>query len=563
MINYKVNFKIFCMKNKMIKPIFFLGMLCIVFASSCKKKIDEAYLNPNAPLNVPIESILPGVIGGFTAFFSSNGTGYGVQADAILLGRYIQYWGTQTNAELYGQMGFPGGSASDNTGGLWAAVYYGHGGNVNRIIEWGAEQQKWDYVGVGYAIRAWGWLELTNCYGDAILKEAFDVTKSQFKYDTQPEFYDSTRVICHRALSYLNRTDGAVSQANLAIGDAFFYNGDVSKWKKFVYGILARSYMNLSRKSDFIGKSYADSAIKYANLSLATNADNALVKVSGGSVSAVNNFFGPFRSNIGAIRQSVYIADLMSGVNAQAFTGVPDPRRYYMLRENLNGTFKGFTPWLGASGVSANDYPKNFWGHPTPTTTIAPTTPIIDSSRYLYQNTSPWPMMTASEIQFIIAEAAYLKGDKPLALAAYANGISLNFDMLTTTYPQNVPAVFAITPANKAAYLAAVVPGVATSLTLSQIMLQKYIALYGWGVQQTWTDMRKYNYTDIDPATGNQVYAGFTPPSAANLISSNNGKLVYRCRPRYNSEYLYNIPELTRLGALALDYNTVKPWFAE
>ena len=359
-------------------------------------------------------------------------------------------------------------------------------------------------------------------------------------------------------MSFLNRTDGAVSQANLAIGDAFFYNGDVNKWKKFVYGILARSYINLSGKSDFLARGYADSAIKYANLSLATNADNASVKVSGGSTSAINNFFGPFRGNIGAIRQSSYIADLMSGNNAQAFTGIPDPRRYYMLRENLNGTFKGFTPWLGATGITANDYPRNFWGHPTPASTLASNP---DSSRYMFQNTSPWPMMTASEIQFIIAEAAYLKGDKPLALMAYANGISQNFDMITTTYPQNVPTVFAITPVNKANYLAAVVPGVATSLTLSQIMLQKYIALYGWGVQQTWTDMRKYHYTDIDPSTSNQVYAGFTPPSGSNLIASNNGKLVYRCRPRYNSEYLYNIPELTRLGALALDYNTVQPWF--
>ncbi len=556
------------MKNKIIKPIFFLGLLGIFFASSCKKKIDDAYLNPNAPLVVPIESILPGVIGGFTAFFSSNGTGFGVQADGLLLGRYIQYWGSQANGELYGQMGFPGSppTASDNTGGLWGAVYYGHGGNVNKIIEWGAEQQKWDYVGVGYAIRAWGWLELTNVYGEAILKEAFNVNLSQFKYDTQPEFYDSTRVICHRALSYLNRTDGAVSQANLAIGDAFFYNGDVNKWKKFVYGILARSYINLSGKSDFLARGYADSAIKYANLSLATNADNASVKVSGGSTSAINNFFGPFRGNIGTIRQASYIADLMSGNNAQAFTGVPDPRRYYMLRENLNGTFKGFTPWLGATGLTTNDYPFCFWGPFIPATgPIVPSStlaPVIDSSRYLYRNTSPWPMMTASEIQFIIAEAAYLKGDKPLALTAYANGINQNFDMITTTYPQNVPTVFAITPVNKANYLAAVVPGVATSLTLSQIMLQKYIALYGWGVQQTWTDMRKYHYIDIDPATSNQVYAGFTPPSGSNLISSNNGNLVYRCRPRYNSEYLYNIPELTRLGALALDYNTVKPWFA-
>ena len=544
----------------MINPIFFLGLICIVFALSCTKKIDDAYLNPNSPVIVPIESILPGVIGGFTAFFSSAGTGYGVQGDGILLGRYIQYWGTQTNGELYGQMGFPGGTSSDATGGLWAAVYYGHGGNVNRIIEWGAEQQKWDYVGVGYAIRAWGWLELTNVYSDAILKEAFNTSLSQFHYDTQPEFYDSCRVICHRALSYLSRTDGAVSQANLALGDAYFYNGDVSKWKKFVYGILARSFINLSAKSDFISKGYADSAIKYANLSLATNADNASVRVAGGNISAVNNFFGPFRGNIGAIRQASYPADLMSGNNPQAFTGVADPRRWYLLRENLSNTFKGFTVWLGSAGLSANDYPKNFWGNATPNSTLASTP---DSSRYLFQNTSPWPMMTASEIQFIIAEAAYRKGDKPLALAAYANGINMNFDMITTTYPQNVPTVYAITPTNKAAYLSdpAVVPASANGLTLTQIMLQKYIALYGWGVQQTWTDMRKFHYTDIDPATGNQVYAGFTPPSGANLIATNNGKLVYRCRPRYNSEYLYNVPELTRLGALALDYNTVQPWF--
>lgn len=546
------------MQNKIFKTIIFLGLFSIVFSVSCKKKIDDAYLNPNAPVIVPIETILSGAIGSFTAFFSSAGTGYGVQADGILLGRYIQYWGSQTSGENYGQMG--GTIGSDNTGGLWAAVYYGQGQNVNKIIQWGAEQQKWDYVGVGYAIRAWGWLELTNVYGDAILKEAFNTSQSQFNYDTQPEFYDSCRTICHRALSYLNRTDGNVSQANLAIGDAYFYNGDVSKWKKFVYGILARSYINLSSKGLFNTNNYADSAIKYANLSLSTNADNALVKLKGGLTSAVNNYFGPFRGNIGAIRQGSYIADLMSGNNAGAFSGVSDPRRYYLLRENLNGTFKGFTVWNGSTGITANDYPKNFWGNTIPNSTAGPT---IDSTRYLYQNTSPWPMMTASEMQFIIAEAAYRKGDKGTALTAYTNAISLNFDMITTTYPQNVPAVFAITPSSKTAYLSnpAVVPGVSTALTLSQIMLQKYIALYGWGVQQTWTDMRKFHYTDIDPATGNQVYAGFTPPTGVNLISTNNNKWVYRCRPRFNSEYLYNIPELTRIGALNSDYNTYPTWF--
>ena len=173
-------------------------------------------------------------------------------------------------------------------------------------------------------------------------------------------------------------------------------------------------------------------------------------------------------------------------------------------------------------------------------------------------------MMTASEMQFIIAEAAWRKGDKPAALAAYINGISLNFDMLTTTYNQNIPAGQAITPATKAAYLAnsSVVPASANNLTLTHIMLQKYIALFGWGTQETWTDMRKFHYTDLDPVTGAQVYANLTVPSGSNLISTNNGKLVYRCRPRFNSEYLYNIPELSRLGALNPDYNTYECWFS-
>lgn len=550
------------MKNKFFNRILVLSMLGTVMISSCSKKIDDAYLNPNAQVVEPIESILPSVIGGFSAFYSSAGTGYGLQNDGLLLGRYIQFWGTTTLGENYGQMG--GTGASDNTGSLWATVYYGHGQNVNKIIEWGSQQQKWDYVGVALAIRAWGWLSLTNQYGDAILKQAFNTSLQQFNYDTQPEFYDSCRAICFRALTALNRTDGNVSQANLAIGDAYFYKGDTNKWKKFVYGILARSYNDLSNKAIYAANNFAfaDSAIKYARLAMDVNADNATCKFAGGNLSAVNSYYGPFRSNIGTIRQSAYIANLLSGLNTSAFTGVSDPRAWYILRENTNGTFKGFTPWLGTSGLSTNDYPQNFWGNTISNSTVAP---AVDNSRYIFQNTGEYPIMTASEMKFIIAESALRKGLFQTAYDAYYLGISLNFDMLTTTYPTNIPPTNVITSVSKNAYLnnPAVVPAVPASLTLTQIMLQKYIALYGWGVLETWTDMRKFHYVDLDPATTKQVYADFAPPTGINLISTNNGKYVFRCRPRYNSEYLYDIPELTRIGALNQDYNTTECWFSQ
>ncbi|MGC4104689.1 SusD/RagB family nutrient-binding outer membrane lipoprotein [Ferruginibacter sp.] len=563
------------MQNKIFKLFFFTAVISLLGLSSCKKMIDDAYLNPNAPIKVPVETILPGVIGGFTAFNSNAGTNYGVQIDDILLGRYIQYFGSTTASENYGGMG--GTIGSDNTGGIWATFYYGHGANVNAMIQWGTEDQKWDFVGAAWACRAWGWLELVNQYGDAIAREAFRTDLSQFHYDTQPEFYDSCRYACFQAIKFLSRTDGNVNPANFAQSDFYFNKGDVNKWKKFVYGILARSYSCLSSKTNFLTAGYADSVIKYANLSLTANTDNVLATFSVANTSnGFNSYFGPTRSNIGTMRQGGYIANLMSGKNTVAFTNVKDPRCWYMLSESAStltdSIFKGVMPWLGVteylSGTTpTTGYPRNLWRMGVQNATTATG---LDSTRYVYGNAGPWPMMTASEMQFTLAEAAYRKGDKTTAYAAYINGISLDFDMLTTTYSFNIPASRVITPAMKTAYMTntAVVPATAAGLTLTHIMLQKYIALYGWGTHQTWTDMRKYHYNlDKDPFTGQIVYADFiTPPTSPinYLVSTNNGKLVYRCRPRFNSEYLYDIPELTRIGAYQnADYNTYECWFSQ
>jgi hypothetical protein len=103
----------------------------------------------------------------------------------------------------------------------------------------------------------------------------------------------------------------------------------------------------------------------------------------------------------------------------------------------------------------------------------------------------------------------------------------------------------------------------AAQLNLSHIMLQKYIALYGWGIFETYVDLRRYHYTDLDPVTGLQVYRDFIPPQGTELFPDNNNKLVYRSKPRYNSEYIYNVNELERIGAMSLDYHTKIIWFAQ
>src|SRR6476660_245512 len=87
-----------------LKYLFVAGIAGIAVFSSCSKKIDEAYANPNASIKQPVEQIFPSLIGSLTGSSSAAGSAYGTCGDALLIGRYIQFWGSYVS------------SATDNIG---------------------------------------------------------------------------------------------------------------------------------------------------------------------------------------------------------------------------------------------------------------------------------------------------------------------------------------------------------------------------------------------------------------------------------------------------------------
>lgn len=516
--------------------------------SSCEKKLEDAYPNPNSFSRVPVESLLPPVIYNMTL---------DPQTDFRFLGGYIQNWTNISAQNQWDRMGYQAGS--DNGGAIWRGHYYDLGQNLVRMIEWGSEEKKWDYVGVAKAIQAWSWLLTTDYHGEIILKEAFNTNLLTFKYDTQEDVYNHVRLLCREAIDYLSRTGDGVSQVNLQKGDAFMNNGDVEKWKKFVYGVMARSYNHLSNKSTY----KADSVIYYCDKAMLTAADDVTVKFSNAGKNNEANFFGPFRGNMAAYRQTEFTVNLLTGANT-AFAGVDDPRKWYYLQLDANNLlFRGVRIAKGEADISpTGNRPRNFWGN-----TSASSIPPNDfNSKYIFRNNSEFPVMTATEIHFMKAEAALRKGDKTTALAAYKRGIEESFSMLLNRFNFNVPPANQLNSSSAATFMAnpTVLPTNLDSMTLSRIMLQKYIALWGYGMHETWTDMRRFHYTDLDPAVpGQQVYRGFTPPTGSDLFPDNSTKLVYRVRPRYNSEYIWNVAELDRIGARTADYHTIRCWFSE
>ena len=131
-------------------------------------------------------------------------------------------------------MGYDPGS--DNGAEQWRDVYWSLGQNLIDMNTKAEAEQRWDLLGVGLILKAWGWQVLTDLHGEIIVKEAIDQSRFTFDYDSQEYAYQEVKRLLDSAIVLLQRTDGAVDADYLAKGDKI-YNGDRTKWLKFAYGI--------------------------------------------------------------------------------------------------------------------------------------------------------------------------------------------------------------------------------------------------------------------------------------------------------------------------------------
>lgn len=500
--------------NKVVGALLIIGAL-----TGCSDYLDVND-NPSFPQDAPGQTLLPPIFQEMVA---------GEVFDSRFIGKYVQNFGQVTSNDIWDTHGY--NALSDNGGQIWRSHYWSIGKNIDRIIDDAKANQKWWHSGAAKAIRAWSWQTTTDYHGEIILYQAWEPNRFVFEYDPQEKVYAEVASLCQEALTDLNKEDNTNL---LSIGD-LVYKGDRDKWKKFVYAILARNAHHVTNKLAYD----PDKVISFIDQSFTSNADNFNVPHSGTNTSDAN-FLGSLRNNLGSFRQAAFAIGLMNGT---VFSGASDPRLPVMFTASADGQFYGVMPGQGDPNSAVGNARRipNLWG------TLGNTSP---TGKFIYQDKEAFPIITYAELQFIKAEAAFLKNDKTTALAAYTKGINAHLDFVAS-YSANATA-FATA---RTSYMnnTAVIPASADNLTLSQIMLQKYIALIGHGIIETWVDIRRYHY---DPA----IYTGFTLPSP--LFADNGGKPAYRVRPRYNSEYVYNLEALRKLGGDQPDYHTKEQWFS-
>ena len=574
----------------------------------------------------------------------------GLYWDIRATGPITQYMGTDSYTTFAAHRYTTG---SDAGGEMWRMVYWNMGMNLENFINQSVEAEHWTLAGIGYAMKAFAWDAMTKYHGDLPLDDAFVEGLLEHDYDYQDYIYEKVKEWADTAIEYLTMEDSYPYGAKLTLND-WIYGGDKDKWIKFCYAVKIRQLSSLVQKPNF-NTELALELVSYADKTFQSPADDATLSVEGGGqdapASGYNNFWCPRRGNLSSSYwQHRYPVQVMTGtVPAYDENGNKilvenhndvDPRYKYVLAEkqiitdtnvmaeghydpravvklattsdplfenteNLDvikrHEFYGGGLTGRASDVAGINAPY-FYGREVTTNSS-----ILDGiGRWIYREDAPYIMMTSAEVKFCIAEAYFRMGDKANALTWWKAAIADDMEftakyIYTGKAADNANSVSGgdkISKAvfNKAAaeYLAGpFVEGVTVDdLTLSHIMMQKFVALFPWGANETWVDQRKVfydvNYTGDYPYNGNgwnrtqvdykndndptKVYQGFYlyPARVEGYKSSYSstwnleGAPCFRVPPRFNSEYMWNKPSLRQLkpiSGMTPYYQCSIPWF--
>ena len=460
------------MKRLNIKVLAILMTFASVF-SACKDALD---INSDPSRLTPEQANLAGLLAStiqFTATSFFNVGQYGNSYPQYLAGSNTY----EANIDAYNPYGF------DN---IWESAYRDAMPNLKEMIARAEALGAPQYAGIGKTMMALLLMQSTDIWGDLPYSEAFKgAAVPSPTYDKQEDIYNvSLKALLDGAIADLAKPVPAAASLKVGATDLIFA-GNIASWQKAAYGARARYYLNLSKRNPAgLVNAAADAALAVDETQ--RSAIDVQLKYSTERPSPWYTNLGQPALTAKQHRPSYFMVNLMNGTGY--FAGVIDPRMPKLFDNNGAATYVGrpvgaLSNEQGANLANSDITDKTFYG----------------------ARTSPVPVLTYAEMQFVRAESL-IATNPTEAYAAYIRGIKGNMEKL------------GVDPAAITAYTTNPVITKAGNITVTDIMLQKYIALFLQ--METWTDMRRYQYN----AT---VYPGLKMPFK-NLLGT-----VYVQRAKY------------------------------
>ena len=441
--------------NRYIKIILFCLPIALV-TSSCDKDFETINQNPNSPTSVPSDLLIADIVRVAANQNYSSFVGMDMGACWSQQLSKVQY----NDEERYGPR-------VNVIQGVWNTYYEAVIADAKTMYDLAVVEENTASQGVALTLQAYGYLMLTDMYGDipfseSILAPTGNVTPA---YDTQEAVYDG-------ALQMLTDASALLAAGGSINGSAdIMYGGSVSNWNKFANSLKFRALMRISGVRNVAAELQA--LVSAGNM-FTSNADEAKLVY----LAASPNANPIYETVVFGTRLEYKLNQTL--VDKLSTDG--DPRLAVYVAPNADGIYRG-----KPAGIS--DVPSNDWGYDN----------VSGIGAAYLDPTAPGYFMSYAQLELLKAEAAvkgYISGN---AATYFENGV--NASMAANGLTDVVSA---------------------SSVTLKDIAEQEWIALFCQGIE-SWVEQRRTGFPVLAPAQDgfiNAIPSRYTYPTGEQSLNA-------------------------------------------
>lgn len=500
-----------------ITKIFLLALTIMVPMAACDTdELHERNINPQALTEVSMEFLFTGAQLGSASGGSAGDNRYiDWRTNIGLCGYAIQHLATAgTQGGIY-----PGERYTDNVESYnapWEFIYGDQLKNLAEVLrqtdEGGFDAGKTNLRQASRILKVFNFHRLTDYYGNIPYTQALQGIQGVFipEYDNQQAIYANMLAELDEATAALKPFDAADAN-DVAFGEAdLFYEGDITKWKKFGFSLMLRLAMRISNVDLSTANTYVAKAV--AGGVFTSNEDNVWLGMGIGPSEWTNQngISRAFASGDGGqpTTLSKTFIDELKGPNAGS-TADDDPRLSI-----LNGGIDGNTDPLDQRGLpnGLNQRTLNeLEGVPDiPGVDVGSTFSAINQQ--LLQDDDPYMLMNYAEVAFLLAEAAErgIGGvSAGTSQANYESGVKAAMQMYTPF--DQIGNSLAVSDGAVTAYLAARPYPAASADRLERIGTQLWLSQFmNWW--EAWSNWRRTGFPVLTPVDYQGNVTGGTIP---------------------------------------------------